>query len=154
MAYFNYDDDGENGEQDEQITVLEGLSEDEWQMIVRSARNISFKSKEILLKEGETDDAVYILVSGRVEVIANRSFGRIKQIATIEEGSVFGEVAFFDNRPRSASIRAISDGRVLSITRKSFDKISAWNPRLAQQLLFDLGNILAHRFRSEFPYKI
>ena len=69
-------------------------------------------------------------------------------------GSVFGEVAFFDNKPRSASVRAICAGQVLRLSRKSFDKIAAWNPTLAQQFLFDLGSILAYRFRSEFPYKI
>lgn len=154
MAYFDYDEGGYGKAQNEQITVLEGLSDDEWQMIVRSSRSISFKAGETLLKEGEVDDSVYILVSGKVEVVTARSFGRTSRIATIDEGSVFGEVAFFDNQPRSASVRAIGDGQVLCISRKSFDKISAWNPRLAQQLLLDLGGILAYRFRSEFPYKI
>lgn len=154
MAYFDYNETGDSETSEEQITILDELSEEEWQMIVRSSRNISFKPDDILLKEGEIDDAVYVLVSGKVEVVGSRSFGRVKRIATIDEGSVFGEVAFFDNRPRSASVRAVSEGRVLCITRKSFDQISAWNPSLAQQLLFELGRVLAHRFRSEFPYKI
>ena len=154
MAYFDYETGEADNASTEQVTILDDLSEDEWQMIVRSSRSINFKPGQVLLEEGEVDDAVYILVSGKVEVIGRHSFGRVKRIATIDEGSVFGEVAFFDHRPRSASVRAISEGRVLSISRRSFDKIAAWNPRLAQQLLFDLGNVLAHRFRSELPYKI
>ncbi|MEM7563095.1 MAG: cyclic nucleotide-binding domain-containing protein [Pseudomonadota bacterium] len=154
MAYFDYNDDPAADADSENITILNDLSDEEWQMIVRSARSISFSKNEILLEEGQVDDAVYILVSGKVEVITNRSFGRVKRIATIDEGSVFGEVAFFDKRPRSASIRATTAGRVLRISRRSFDKISAWNPKLAQQLLFDVGEILAYRFRSEFPYKV
>jgi len=154
MAYFDYDDKGTSGSENERITVLEGLSEDEWQMIIRNAQNITFSDGEILLKEGEVDDAVYIVVSGQVEVIGSQAFGRVKRIATIVEGSVFGEVAFFDANPRSASVRAIGDGSVLRLSRKGFEQISAWNPNLAQQFLFDLGSILAFRFRSEFPYKI
>lgn len=154
MAYFDYDEDGADGAQNDQITVLEGLSEEEWQMIIRSAQTIPFEKDDILLKEGERDDAVYIVVSGQVEVISGAAFKRIKRLAVIEEGSVFGEVAFFDNKPRSASVRAICAGQVLRLSRKSFDKIAAWNPTLAQQFLFDLGSILAYRFRSEFPYKI
>ena len=154
MSFFDYDDKGISDPQNEKITVLDGLSEDEWNMVVRQAQSISFSAGEILLKENEYDDAVYILVSGLVEVIGKRSFGRSTQIATIEEGSVFGEVSFFDNKPRSASIRAIKDGQVLRLSRKGFDQIAAWNPNLAQQFLFDLGSILAYRFRSEFPYKI
>lgn len=154
MAYFDYDEDGADGAQNDQITVLEGLSEEEWQMIIRSAQTIPFEKDDILLKEGERDDAVYIVVSGQVEVISGSAFKRVKRLAVIEEGSVFGEVAFFDNKPRSASVRAICAGQVLRLSRKSFDKIAAWNPTLAQQFLFDLGSILAYRFRSEFPYKI
>ncbi len=154
MAYFNYDEKGASGAEKERITVLEGLSEDEWQMIIRNAQNIAFTDGDILLKEGEVDDAVYIVVSGKVEVISSRAFGRVKRIATIDEGSVFGEVAFFDANPRSASVRAIGVGSVLRLSRKGFEQISAWNPSLAQQFLFDLGSILAFRFRSEFPYKI
>ena len=154
MAYFNYDEKGASGAEKERITVLEGLSEDEWQMIIRNAQNIAFTDGDILLKEGEVDDAVYIVVSGKVEVISSRAFGRVKRIATIDEGSVFGEVAFFDANPRSASVRAIGVGSVLRLSRKGFEQISAWNPNLAQQFLFDLGSILAFRFRSEFPYKI
>ena len=154
MAYFDYDEEGADGVQSDQITVLEGLSEEEWQMIIRSAQTIPFEKDDILLKEGERDDAVYIVISGQVEVISGRAFKRVKRLAVIDEGSVFGEVAFFDNRPRSASVRAICAGRVLRLSRKSFEKIAAWNPTLAQQFLFDLGSILAYRFRSEFPYKI
>jgi len=154
MAYFDYEEDGANKGQNEQITVLEGLSEEDWQMIIRNAQTIPFDKGDILLKEGEYDDAVYIVVSGQVEVIGGASFGRQKRLATIDEGSVFGEVAFFDNQPRSASVRAISEGRVLRLSHNGFDKIFAWNPKLAQQFLFDLGRILAYRFRSEFPYKI
>lgn len=150
MAYFDYE---ESGIQDDKITVFEGLSEDEWQMVIRNAQHIPFAKGDVLLKEGEIDDAVYIVVSGQVEVISSQSSSR-KRIATIDEGSVFGEVAFFDSKPRSASVRAVVDGQVLRLSRKGFEQISAWNPNLAQQFLFDLGNILAHRFRSEFPYKI
>ncbi len=154
MAYFDYDDDGSSAAGNEQITVLESLSEDEWQMVIRNAQTIPFARGDTLLREGEVDDAVYIVVSGQVEVIGDHSFGRVKRIATIDEGSVFGEVAFFDAMPRSASVRATSDGQVLRLSRKGFDQIAGWNPKLAQQFLFDLGRILAYRFRSEFPYKI
>lgn len=154
MAYFDYDQNESDEPQVNNLTVLENLSEEEWGMVVRSSQTISFEKNEVLLKAGEVEDAVYIVVSGQVEVISHHSFGRVKSIATIDEGSVFGEVGFFDAQPRSASIRAAKKGQVLRLSKKGFDQISAWNPKLAQQFLFDLGSILAYRFRSEFPYKI
>ncbi len=154
MQYFDYEQNGTDSDKAEKITVLDGLSEDEWQMVIRSARSIEFLPGDLLLKAGESDDALYIMVSGEVEVVSTNSFGFVKRIACITEGSVFGELAFFDSKPRSASIRAISKGQVLRLSRQGFEQIAAWNPKLAQQFLFDLGRILAYRFRNESPYKI
>lgn len=154
MAYFDYDNTGGGNAADEQITVFEALSEEEWQTVIGNSQTIPFSDGDVLLKEGEVDDAVYIVVSGQVEVISRGSFGRSKRIATIDEGSVFGEVAFFDAKPRSASVRALGNGQVLRLSRKGFQKIAAWNPGLAQQFLLDLGSILAYRFRAGFPYKL
>lgn len=154
MAYFEYDESGNEEDKGEQIMVFDDLSEEEWQVIARNAQSISFSQGEVLLKEGEVDDAVYIVVSGQVEVVSESAFGRIKRIATIDEGSVYGEVSFFDSQPRSASIRAVTEGQVMRLSHKSFEKIADWNPKLAQQFLLDLGRILAFRFRSDFPYKV
>lgn len=154
MQYFDYNQSEAAETSAEVITVFNGLSEDEWQMIIQNARSIEFRPGDLLLKAGESDDALYIMVTGTVEVINTNSFGFVKRIASIAEGSVFGELAFFDNQPRSASIRAITPGQVLRISRHGFEQIAAWNPKLAQQFLFDLGRILAYRFRNESPYKI
>lgn len=154
MQYFDYNDQESTDKLSDKVTVLEGLSEEEWQRVIRYAQRVGFSPGDLLLKAGESDDAINIMVTGEVEVINNNSFGLSKRIATIGEGSVFGELAFFDGQPRSASIRAITEGELLRLTRKGFDQIAAWNPGLAQQFLFDLGRILAYRFRHESPYKI
>jgi len=61
MTYFDYNESGSSDSQSDQVTVLEGLSKDEWAMVIRHARNIPFTQGEILLKEGKIDDAVYIV---------------------------------------------------------------------------------------------
>ncbi len=61
MAYFDYNESGSSDSQSDQVTVLEGLSKDEWAMVISHARTIPFTQGEILLKEGEIDDAVYIV---------------------------------------------------------------------------------------------
>jgi len=51
MAYFDYEENGASGSENQRITVLEGLSEDEWQMIIRNAQNITFSDGDILHKD-------------------------------------------------------------------------------------------------------
>jgi CRP/FNR family transcriptional regulator, cyclic AMP receptor protein len=146
MKFFDYSSDDDDAASSV-LTVLSDLTDDDWKALVKYAQNIHFRTGDMLLNAGESDDGVYILVSGRVEVIGKGSFGADKSIAEIDEGSVFGELAFFDQQPRSAGIRAISDGDVLHLTHAGFDQLAAWNPVLARQLLFDLGRVLAYRFR-------
>ena len=71
MEYFDYSEDANNNSDSDNITILNDLSEEEWEMIVRSAHSISFKEQEYLLEEGSNDDSLYILVAGKVEVVAN-----------------------------------------------------------------------------------
>ncbi|MBT4449951.1 MAG: hypothetical protein HOC92_09675, partial [Gammaproteobacteria bacterium] len=63
MQYFDYQNDSETSDA-ENITVFSGLSEDEWQMIIQNSRSIEFSPGDLLLKAGESDDALYIMVSG------------------------------------------------------------------------------------------
>ncbi len=154
MKYFDYDTPDASTDQSDQLAVFENISSQDWHGVIQKTQTLEFSPGDMLLQAGETDDAVYIMISGQVEVIGQNSFGFTRRIAVIDEGSVFGELAFFDNQPRSASIRAVTQGQVLRLSRRGFEEIAAWNPSLAQQFLFDLGRILAFRFRNEMPYKI
>lgn len=146
MQYFNYPD-SDRKSTDSELTVLKDLSEDDWSIIANCAEYIHFSAGDRLLSEGESDNGAYILVSGSVEVLGKRSFGGQKVIAEIKEGSIFGELAFFDAQPRIASIRALTKGQVLHLTHAGLDQIADRNPKLARQLIFDMGRVLAYRFR-------
>lgn len=147
MGHFDYPEDSQNSEL-EHVTVLEGLSDEEWAAVVEFAEHRLFKAKEVLIAPGERDDSVYLLVEGAVELVVPSRIGRDKVIATINEGSAFGEIGFFDQQPRIVTVRAQDAGSVLRITRQSFEELAAWRPALARQLLFDLGKTLAIRLRQ------
>ena len=154
MSFFDYESDGSSQQSSEHLTVFDNLSTEDWQVVIANGQRIDFSKGQTLLKQGDVDDALYIVISGKVEVVAGRTFGGDKRLALIDEGSVFGELSFFDSRPRSASVKGASDGNALRLSRKGFDKIAAWNPALARQFLLDLGRILAFRFRTESPVRI
>jgi CRP-like cAMP-binding protein len=72
---------------------------------------------EIIFKEGEKGDLMYVIQSGKVKISKNSSSGDIA-MATLQRGDIFGEMALFDKLPRSASAVAEGDTRVLSIDKK------------------------------------
>ncbi len=130
----------------DEITLLADLSEEDWGRVLKLVETRQFRSGENLIKVGDKDDSFYILTSGEVEVVIDGVDGETV-LATISEGSVFGEISFFDRAPRSATIRARVQGSAVRVTRENFETLAAWEPAIARQLLFDLGRILSMRLR-------
>jgi CRP/FNR family transcriptional regulator, cyclic AMP receptor protein len=130
----------------DEITLLADISSDDWSRILKLVETRQFRAGEDLIRVGDKDDSFYILTVGEVNVVIGGTEDETV-LATIGEGSVFGEIAFFDGEPRSATIRAKTQGTAVRVTRESFDTLAAWEPAIARQLLFDLGSILSMRLR-------
>ncbi|NKB56399.1 MAG: cyclic nucleotide-binding domain-containing protein [Alphaproteobacteria bacterium] len=146
MAFFDYPGSGVPNPVETEITFLADLSEAEWARILKVVETRQFRAGENLIQSGDQDDAFYLLTSGEVDVlIGSEEDERI--ITTIAEGSVFGEIAFFDQEARTATIRARSRGSAVRITRENFETLAAWEPGIARRMLVELGRILAMRLR-------
>ncbi|MBF0368720.1 MAG: cyclic nucleotide-binding domain-containing protein [Magnetococcales bacterium] len=79
-----------------------------------------FKRGEMIIREGDVDNSMYVIQSGAVEVFRLDHKGQEMIFTTLEKGDVFGEMSLFDSAPRSASIRASSkETRVLCLTKKT-----------------------------------
>ena len=102
-----------------------------------------FKSGEYLFRENEKGEVLYILQTGQVRVFReeeNKTF----ELGEYGRGSVIGEMALFDDKPRSASALAITDCRVIEIDREHFgnylNKVPKW--------LSTIINIIIKRLRD------
>lgn len=71
-----------------------------------------------LFREGDTPDAMYVIKSGKFAVVKTKQNSEII-LAELGPGSMVGEMAFFDNRPRSASVKAMRDSEVVSLPFKN-----------------------------------
>jgi SulP family sulfate permease len=124
------------------------LSEEDWKRFLSLAERRLFRAGETLIRQGDSGRAFYLVASGRLEVIATDNDGQQHRVGFIEPLSIFGELAFFDGHPRSASVRTVSAGEVYGITPDSFELLSARHPDIARIALFDLGRILSLRLRE------
>ena len=77
---------------------------------------------DCVVRQGESADALYVVVSGRFAVEIE---GHAEPVAEISHGSTIGEIAFFAGGNRTATVRAIRDGVVVRLTRADFDAISS-----------------------------
>lgn len=74
-----------------------------------------FEGGEVIFEEGDLGDMIYAIQSGEVQVIHN---GQV--LATLGEGELVGEMALIDNMPRSATVIALTDVRLVPVDPARF----------------------------------
>ena len=116
----------------------------DWATIFSHAEVRQISAGLALVQAGELDRALYLLTEGTVGVRLPRDEGAFK---TIDAPSVLGELAFFDGRPRSATLDALTDVEVVRLDAAAFDRLHEHAPDLAHAMLRDLARILALRLR-------
>jgi MFS superfamily sulfate permease-like transporter/CRP-like cAMP-binding protein len=131
----------------ERLALAAGLGEDELASLRRSLRRAELDADEVLFREGEPGDKLYLLARGAVSILV-RGGGQQRRIVTFAPGSVFGEAAMLDGAPRSATATAIEDTVVYSLSRSALDALSRSDPGLSSKLLVNLGRHLSARLRQ------
>lgn len=81
-----------------------------------------FKAGEIIMRQGTKGDCAYIIEDGVVEIFIERPGGKTQKVGTRSTGSIIGEMAIVDDAPRTATVRAIKDCKMLEITREDFSR--------------------------------
>ena len=93
-----------------------------------------YKDGETIIQKGTTGDCVYVIQSGKVEVIDEINGKEIK-VAELSEKEFFGEMALFEKDVRSCTVRALGDAKVLTLDKKNFYKTIQQDPSIAFRLL-------------------
>jgi CRP-like cAMP-binding protein len=102
-------------------TVLEMLEgEVQWTTLPRGA---------LLMKQGQPGDCLYLVVSGRLRVFAQRDDGSEVRIAEIGPGESVGEMALLSGDLRSANVEALRDSELLRLSKTGFDRLVAQHPK-------------------------
>jgi CRP/FNR family transcriptional regulator, cyclic AMP receptor protein len=116
----------------------------DWAVVFSHAEVRRVAAGLALVQAGEDDRAIYLLTEGTVGVRLPRDESAFK---TIDAPSVVGELAFFDGRPRSATLDAVTDVEVVRLDQAGFERLTGAAPDLAHAMLRDLARILALRLR-------
>lgn len=94
---------------------------------------------EEIFAEGESGDALYLVLEGKVRVHRDD-----KVIAELGERECFGEMAILDASPRSATVTAVDNTNLLKISREDFQEIMSEKPEIAMGII----KVLSRRLRN------
>lgn len=97
-----------------------------------------YKDGEIIVRQGEAGDCMYVIQEGSVEVIVEEG-GQEVRIDSRSAGEFFGEMAIFEREVRMATVRALGEARILTIDEKNFVRRIHEDPSLAYRIVREMS---------------
>jgi CRP/FNR family cyclic AMP-dependent transcriptional regulator len=102
---------------------------------------------EVIFKEGEIGNSLFIIKSSEVKIYKKDALSDV-DIARLGAGTIFGEMAIVDNKPRSANVKAVSECLLMEMTRESYYSLIKDAPEVGVKFIDILLNTLAFRLRE------
>lgn len=124
------------------MPLFDTLTSAQLKLLAFTSEVLQYEKGEYLLRQGGKPDGVYVILSGRVEVIENT--GRFPlNVDNTSSGALLGEMAVIRDEPRSASVIAVEKVEALKIPGERFLELITSNSHLARFVLKDLSTKLA-----------
>lgn len=123
--------------------IFQGLDEAAANSLRTSMSPIKLRKSQILFKEGDDGDHLYIVTSGKIKLGTKSVDGRENLLMILGPGDMFGDLSLFDSGPRTSTATAVTEARLLSLGQ---DKVIPWVKEYPQVSLHLLAR-LASRLR-------
>ena len=122
--------------------MFEDLDADDLRALATSLIERRFAAGELIIKQGEIGTSMFIVAAGHVNIHLPGEASRRISLKDVSVGEYFGELALFDDKPRSASALATSDALLLELDRDTLSRYLAQRPGAAMTLLRTLAGRL------------
>lgn len=149
--------DGNRIEFLKKVNLFENITEEELAVMSEICKEQPMKAGDTIIREGEEGGCVFIIEEGHIEIsmsimlslFEENAPARDKVLVRLGPGALFGEMAFiFSNDVRSATIVALTDGKLLRIDSSDFRKFAEENYKPAYHILRNIAKTIAKRLRK------
>ncbi len=110
--------------------LFRSLSDSALAPLAAACRLSTLRSGEVLFRQGDEGDALYLVVEGRLLVLAETAEGDERRVGAVEPGECVGEGALLLSGRRAATVRAGADTRLLAVPQAAFDRVLAEHDEL------------------------
>jgi hypothetical protein len=111
--------------------LFRDFSVDEMVAVIQGLKLHSFERGDVIIREGQPGDSLFMLTSGRVRAFRKDPSSRKQiRIADLSEGAFFGEISMLTGQPRNASVVALKRCELLELDRPTLDEITRTHPHV------------------------
>lgn len=129
------------------------LTTDEATILARTMASRELGDGDFLITEGDNDDALHVLLEGKLEVVKRTGAGEEASLGVLRGGDLAGELSFVDGHAHTVALRALCATTVLSLTREDFEALVDGNPQLVYKVMRSVARSahkIMHRMNAEF----
>jgi CRP/FNR family cyclic AMP-dependent transcriptional regulator len=116
------------------VPLFSGLKEKHLKTVAAGGKELSYPPGKVIVEEGAMGIGFFLILDGKVRVRKGK-----KTLAELKSGDFFGEMSLFDEKPRSATVEALTDTKCLGITAWSFIGMVRSDPDIAVNLIKELA---------------
>lgn len=124
------------------VPIFNHLEREQMEEIVKSTRSISYKKGEIIYREGETDDSLYIVSKGKIRIYRLSDSGKEQLVRILNPGDFTGELALFRESIHKAYAEAMSETDVCIMRRNDLQQFLLKYPTISLKILSEFSNRL------------
>lgn len=121
------------------VTLFQDLGDDVLRFLAAQSRHHVFRPDEMIFYQGDEGSACHIIMRGRVRIFVMGEDGRELSMRILGPGEIFGEMALFENLPRSASVEALEHTHTLMVHQDDLIRSLRRSPSLSLALLRSLS---------------
>lgn len=117
------------------VDVFKALPAEDLQKVCGLVKSKDYGPGSVICRQGDVGDALYIIAEGRIKVSTTDPAGREKVLAYLGPGQSAGEMALLTGQPRSATLTAVADSKLLVVRKDEFDRFLATNIVVMREMM-------------------
>ena len=129
------------------VPIFDTLSRRQKQKLHSIIHTRNYKKGEKVFRQNDPGVGLYIIREGQIDVFRESDDMTREKIAAVEKGNFFGEISLLNESQRSATAVASQQSVLFGLFKPDLLSIMNSNPKLGQQLIFRLAQIVAERLR-------
>lgn len=119
----------------ENIEIFKGLENKDYELIISLGEIISLGADEILFRQGDPSDSLYVVLSGKLSAEVITKTGETVPVGIITKGETIGELGVISNKLRAATISTLTDSILFSVSEINVKKIAQLYPQMLITLI-------------------
>ncbi len=112
-----------------------GMSDEQLSQFEPSLQLTALAPGDVLVRQGDPGDAMYVLISGKLEVRVKTPAGGEVAVDSLRSGATVGEMALVAGQERTATVLAAAPSELVRLSRSGFERLAETNPELREALI-------------------